>query len=65
MKGLGYLISTGSVFLLGAAGWPKSGDPPQKLWLVIGGMAASVLGMFFRFLSHRKQKGKIEEAKRT
>jgi hypothetical protein len=65
LKGLGYLISTVSVFLLGAAGWPKPGDPPAKTWLVIGGMATSVLGMFFRYLSHRKEKGEIEEAKRT
>ena len=56
MKGLGYLISTVSVFLLGVAAWPKAGDPPEQTWLVIGGMAASIAGMFFRYLSHRKRK---------
>jgi hypothetical protein len=65
LKGLGYLISTVSVFLLGAAGWPKPDDPPQKMWLVIGGMVTSVLGMFFRFLSHRKEKAEIKQAERT
>jgi uncharacterized membrane protein YhhN len=65
LKGLGYLISTVSVFLLGVAAWPKPEDPPEKTWLLIGGMAASILGMFLRYLSHRKEKGDIEEARRA
>ena len=65
MKGLGYLISTLSVFLLGATAWPKADDPPEKLWLVIGGMTASIAGMFLRYLSHRKDRREIAEAKRT
>jgi uncharacterized membrane protein YhhN len=65
LKGLGYLISTVSVLLLGAAAWPKPGDPPIQALLVGGGMAASILGMFVRYLSHRKDKREIEEAKRT
>ena len=65
MKGFGYLVSTASVFLLGVAAWPKPGDPPHQAWLVIGGMAASIAGMFFRFLSHRKQKAEVEQARQA
>jgi uncharacterized membrane protein YhhN len=65
LKGFGYLVSTVSVFLLGVAAWPKPGDPPHQSWLVIGGMALSIAGMFFRFLSHRKQKDEIEQAKQA
>jgi hypothetical protein len=65
LKGVGYLISTVSVFLLGAAAWPKAGDGLGAMWLVIGGMAASIVGMFVRYLSHRKQKDDSDGAKRT
>ena len=65
MKGLGYLISTISVLMLGAVAWPRPGDPPHLAWLVIGGMAASILGMFLRYLSHRHDKREIEKAKQS
>lgn len=65
MKALGYLVSIVSVFLLGAVAWPKPGDPPQETWLLLGGMAASVIGMFLRYLSHRKDKRDIAEAKQN
>jgi hypothetical protein len=65
MKSLGYLISTLSVFMLGAVAWPKAGDPPTTKWLVVGGMAASIVGMFLRYLSHRQDKRDIAEAKQT
>jgi uncharacterized membrane protein YhhN len=65
MKSLGYLISTLSVFMLGAVAWPKPGEPRHTMWLVIGGMAASILGMFLRYLSHRKDKRDIAEAKQS
>jgi uncharacterized membrane protein YhhN len=65
MKGVGYLISTLSVLMLGALAWPKPGEPPFKLWLLFGGMAASILGMFLRYLSHRKEKREIAAAKRA
>ena len=63
MNALGYVISTLSVMMLGAVAWPKPGDPPHLAWLVIGGMASSILGMFLRYLSHRKDKKDIAEAK--
>ena len=62
-KALGYLISTISVILLGLVAWPKSGDPAWHAWAVGIGMATSVLGMFSRYLSHRKDREKIREAK--
>jgi hypothetical protein len=65
LTGAGYLISTISVFMLGIAAWPKADDPAWQLWLVMGGMAASILGMFVRYLSHRQEKRDIDEAKRA
>jgi uncharacterized membrane protein YhhN len=62
MKGLGYLISTMSVVLLGIVAWPKPAEPQWKAALVVLGMATSIIGMFLRFLSHRKQE---RELKRT
>jgi hypothetical protein len=63
VNALGYLISTISVFMLGVAAWPRAGDPPEQMWFVIGGMMASIVGMFLRYLSHRKQQAEIKEAK--
>ena len=65
MNGLGYFISTISVFMLGIVAWPRPGDPPEQMWLLVGGMTASIVGMFLRYLSHRKDKGEIEEAKQS
>ena len=56
MKSLGYFISIISVFLLGVAAWPTANDPPEKMWLVIGGMTASIVGMFMRYLSYRREE---------
>lgn len=63
MKGVGYVISTMSVLLLGLAAWPQPGDPPEKMSLVVGGMAASIFGISVRYLSHRKDRREIDEAK--
>lgn len=63
MKSLGYLISTMSVIMLGAVAWPKPSEPTYVKWLVIGGMTPSIVGMFLRYLSHRKDKREIAEAK--
>jgi hypothetical protein len=59
MKGLGYLISTVSVMLLGIVAWPKAGDPSWQAAVVIAGMSASIIGMFLRFLAHRKEQAAI------
>jgi hypothetical protein len=61
-KALGYLVSIGSVFLLGAIAWPKPEDPGWHLPVLIAGMATSILGMAFRYKAHLDQK---RELKRT
>ena len=62
-KGLGYLVSIVSVFLLGAVAWPKPEDPGWHRLVLIAGMATSVIGMGFRYIAHRKEKAEIRQAK--
>jgi hypothetical protein len=64
LKGLGYLISTISVFFLGAVAWPKPEDPKWHAWAVAIGMTTSILGMGVRFVSHRKDRKDIQRAAR-
>ena len=71
-KGLGYLVSTFSVILLGVVAWKGAKDDPLLLTCLIAGMLASVIGMGLRWLSHRlseKEKqaidAKAEDAKGT
>ena len=59
MKGLGYLISTISVLLLGAVAWPKPDEPRWKMAALIAGMAASIIGMFCRYLAHRQKEREL------
>jgi len=62
LKGLGYLISSVSVGFLGAVAWPGPDEPQWHAWAVIGGMAASVLGMGVRFVSHQQDRKDIRRA---
>ena len=62
MKGFGYLVSTLSVFLLGIVAWPKPDEPSWKAAVIVVGMATSIIGMGFRYLSHRKEKADLERA---
>lgn len=59
LKTLGYLISTLSVLLLGAAAWSGASRHPLTLAALILGMAASIAGMGCRWwtymLEHRRQ----------
>jgi len=62
-KGLGYLVSTFSVILLGIVAWKGAKDDPLLLTCLIAGMLASVAGMGLRWLSHRlgeKEKQAID-----
>ncbi|MEA3045619.1 MAG: hypothetical protein QOJ53_1529 [Sphingomonadales bacterium] len=67
-KGLGYLVSTLSVILLGIVAWKSASEQPLLFACLIAGMAASVAGMALRWISHRieqKEKARIEaEARR-
>lgn len=65
LKGLGYLISTVSVFFLGIVAWPEPNEPQWQAWAVAVGMATSILGMSVRFLSHRKDRKDIKRAARN
>lgn len=69
-KGLGYLVSTISVLLLGITAWKGAKEEPLLLACLLAGMAASVAGMSLRWISHRlseKEKkaidGKAEQAR--
>jgi hypothetical protein len=59
LKTFGYLISTLSVLLLGVVSWKSASEQPLLAICLLGGMAASIVGMFLRWLSHeadRKRK---------
>ena len=62
LKGVGYLISTISVFFLGIVAWPAPEEPGWKAWAVGIGMATSIMGMSVRFMSHRKDRRDIKKA---
>jgi hypothetical protein len=62
-KGLGYLVSICSVFLLGAVAWPKPEDPRWHVALLIAGMATSILGMAFRYKAHLDQQRELKKTK--
>ncbi|HXG81013.1 MAG TPA: hypothetical protein VNJ05_04355 [Sphingomicrobium sp.] len=62
LQGLGYLISSISVGLLGIVAWPGPGDPEWHAWAVSLGMATSILGMSVRFMSHLRDKRNIRRA---
>lgn len=64
LQGPGYFISTISVVFLGIVAWPSPSDPSWHAWAVIIGMATSVLGMFLRYLAHRKNRRDIKRAQR-
>ena len=62
-KAIGYGVSSLSVLALGAAAWPHAEQQPWHMPALILGMLLSVLGMAFRYLSHRIDQQKIREAK--
>ena len=62
-KGLGYLISIASVFLLGAIAWPKPGDPSWHMGVLLAGMATSIIGMGCRYKAHLDEQREIRKAK--
>lgn len=62
LKFVGYSISTVSVIFLGIVAWPRPGEPQWQAWAVGLGMAASILGMATRFVSHMHDKQDIKRA---
>lgn len=62
-KAIGYLISIGSVFFLGAVAWTKENPPGWYYPVLIIGMATSIIGMGCRYMAHLHQKAEIRKAK--
>ena len=62
-KGLGYLSSIVSVFFLGAIAWPGQDEPSWHVTALVIGMASSILGMAFRYKSHRDQQRELKKTK--
>jgi hypothetical protein len=63
IKGLGYLVSSLSVVLLGIVAWKSASEQPLLFACLIGGMLASIAGMTMRWISHRieqRDKQRIE-----
>lgn len=60
-KGLGYVVSIVSVFLLGAIAWPTPGEPSWYLSVLIGGLATSILGMGFRYKAHLDEQEELKQ----
>ena len=56
LKGLGYLVSTVSVFLLAAESWSNAQKSVMLTGLLVGGAATSIVGMFCRWLSYELEK---------
>ena len=64
LKAAGYLTSMVSVILLGLVSWKSASRDPLLLACLVGGMAASLLGMELRWRSHRMEaKEKEAQAK--
>jgi hypothetical protein len=64
LKAAGYLTSMVSVILLGIVAWKSAARDPVLLACLVGGMAASLLGMELRWRSHRhEQREKHEQRK--
>ena len=60
-KGLGYIVSIVSVFLLGAVAWPTGSEPRWYMPALILGMAMSILGMGFRYKAHLDERRELKE----
>lgn len=61
-KGVGYIVSIVSVFLIGAVAWPKAADPQWMRTALVAGMATSVIGMGLRYIAHRKEQRELRRA---
>ena len=64
LQGPGYLVSTISVIFLGIIAWPGPTDPSWHALAAVIGMVTAVLGMFMRYLAHRKNRRDIRRAER-
>jgi hypothetical protein len=56
LKGVGYLISTASVVLLAIVSWSSASQDQLLVACLLGGAAASIVGMFCRWLTYEIEK---------
>ena len=56
LKGGGYLTSSISVALLAIPGLKSALESPFLAACLVGGMAASIIGMYLRWRSHRLEQ---------
>ena len=56
LKGMGYLISTVSVVLLAIVSWSSASRSPLLVACLLLGAAASIAGMFCRWLTYEIEK---------
>lgn len=63
LQGLGYLVSTLSVLMLGAVGWKAAQNDDTLFVLLILGMAASIAGMLLRWMSFLQDQREKEQPK--
>jgi hypothetical protein len=56
LKGFGYLTSSVSVFLLATVSWASAHRSPLLTAGLIVGVVASIIGMFFRWLTYEIEK---------
>jgi membrane protein DedA with SNARE-associated domain len=56
VKGVGYLISIFSVFLLAAGSLKTASQDPLLLACLIVGMISSIIGMLLRYWSFRRDR---------
>jgi hypothetical protein len=61
-KGIGYLTSILSEFLLGVMAWPKPDAPGWHAPVLVAGMATSILGMAFRYKAHLDTQRELRRA---
>jgi hypothetical protein len=61
LKGLGYLTSTVSVFLLAAVSWSSAQKSTVLTACLLVGAATSIIGMFLRWLTYEIEKRKKGE----
>jgi multisubunit Na+/H+ antiporter MnhG subunit len=56
VKGVGYLISILSVFLLAAGSLKTASKDPLLLICLIAGMTSSIVGMALRYADYRREQ---------
>ncbi len=64
LKSIGYLVSIGSVLLLGAVCWSSAGDDAGLRAMLVLGVLSSILGMLMRWYSYEVEHRRTEAGSR-